>query len=687
MIKILDQIIRSVYINLKNMGTKNISIFLAIVSLLALAAPLSAQTPAGEQHPPLEVPPKVVPMVPLVPIQPGAPVQSGEIKPQQQQAQPQSDTQEGSAQTAESGTIVLNFVDADLKDILQTVGEITGKNFMYSPGIGGKITVATHKPVQTKDVFGIFESILEMNGLAAVKTDEFYKIVASATARQKSLEILKGRDVNALPAGDNIAIHIVPLEFISINDITPVISPLLSPVGNITPYPKSNILFITDILSNVKKVMEIINIFDVDLFKRMEMYAYTPKNIDTKTLNKELNDLLISLGIERESKQLIFMPMERLNNLLIFAANKQMLASIKEWIDKLDQPSNSMIHTYYAKNDKAINLKGIIDQLIAKTPSGGGLRLEGDVKIIPYDVANALIIQASPNDFKTITETLKYFDRPVKQVLIDALIAEVSLNENTQFGIQWSTIFDSNKVFIQQDTDITSATIGTGISTSTTIADGLAALITDKKKFFTAIQAYAGEGTINVLSNPHVMVKNNEKAYINVGIDEPVATKTTTSTTTGTTQDIEYRKTGIILTVTPQISENGTVALGIREEVSSLGDSRSIANNTYYSFSTKLAETSVIVSSGQTIIIGGLIKESKSNNYSGIPLLSKIPILGYLFRSTTDSVNKSELVLFITPRVINSPDETVTAVDEFKRKLIGLKDVIKKSTSGEKINR
>lgn len=654
------------------MSIKRLIISFALVSLFWTETSVFAQTP-DEPAPPAEVPPQVVPMAPLKPIQPPAQPVQPEKPPQPQTAETPSVTEQHP-----EGTIVLNFVDADLKDILQTVGEITGENFMYSPGIGGKITVQTSKPIKTEDVFGIFESILEMNGLAAVKTGPFYKIVANTTARQKSLEILlKGRDVNTLPLGDKIAIHIVPLEYISINDITPIISPLLSPAGNITPYPKSNILLITDILSNVKKVVELINIFDIDLFKKMEVYAYTPKNIDIKTLNKELNDLMVSIGIERESKQLIFMPIERLNNLIIFAVNKQLLNSIKEWIEKLDKQNNSMVHTYYAKNDKAANLKTIIDQLLAKGPAGGGLNLEGDAKIIPYDVANSLIIQASPKDFKTITETLKLFDKPIKQVLIDAVIAEVSLNENTQFGIQWSAL--NGNVLIQQNTGVVSdITIDTGISTTATLASGLSALITDKKKFFTAIQALTGEGTVNVLSNPHVMVKNNEKAYINVGIDEPVATKTTTSTTTGTTQDIEYRKTGIILTVTPQISEGGTIALNIKEEVSSLGDSRSIANNTYYSFSTKLAETSVIASNGQTVVVGGLIKESKSNSYSGIPLLSKIPILGYLFRNTTDSVSKSELVLFLTPHVINSPEEAATtAIDEFRKKLVGLKEVLK----------
>ncbi|MBI5893493.1 MAG: type II secretion system secretin GspD [Deltaproteobacteria bacterium] len=651
------------------MTIKRFIILITLVSLFWTETSIFAQTP-NEPPPPAEVPPQIAPLAPLKPIQP--------VQPEKP---PQPPTQEGIAQPAE-GTIVLNFVDADLKDILQTVGEITGENFMYSPGIGGKITIQTSKSIQTKDVFGIFESILEMNGLAAVKTGPFYKIVASPTARQKSLEILKGRDANALPFGDKIAMHIVPIEFISINDITPIIAPLLSPAGNITPYPKSNILIITDILSNVKKVMDIINIFDVDLFKRMEMYSYTPKNLDIKSLNKELNDLLVALGVERESKQLIFMPLERLNNLLIFAANKQLLNSVKEWIEKLDQPNNSRVYTYYAKNDKAANLKNIIDQLLPKL----GLEDVASIKIISYDIANSLIIQASAKDFKTISETLKQFDKPVKQVLIDAVIAEVGLTDKTQFGIQWSIIgaFDNNKVITQQNTGVISATIDTGVSATTTLSSGLSALISDKHKFFAAIQAFTGEDTVNVLSNPHIMVKNNEKAYINVGEDKPIATSTTTSTTTGTTQNIEYRKTGVILTVTPQISEGGTVLLNIKEEVTSSGAGATVAEKSYPSFSTKLAETSVIVSSGQTIIIGGLIKEENTKNYSGIPLLSKIPILGYLFRNTTDKIDKTELVLFITPHVVNSPEEALTVTEEFKKKLVGLKEVLKGKGEKEK---
>ena len=204
---------------------------------------------------------------------------------------------------------------------------------------------------------------------------------------------------------------------------------------------------------------------------------------------------------------------------------------------------------------------------------------------------------------------------------------------------------------------------------------GLSFLVTDSRRFFGILQALASEGKVNILSNPHIVVKNNEKAFINVGKDIPVATQAQQTSTTGTAgviQNIEYRKTGVLLNVTPQINEERGVSLHIKQEVSDIAENVTVGQSgfTYPSFTKRETETTVVTKDGEALLIGGLIKEDRREDYKGIPLLMNIPILGYLFRYTTYSTTKTELVILLLPRVIESNEEAVKVTDEFKQRVI-----------------
>lgn len=601
----------------------------------------------------------------------------------------------------EPGTAVLNFSNANLADIIRTVAELTGENFILAPGLSARITVLTTKPVPKKDIFSIFESVLEINGLSAVKAGPYYKIVQAPQARQKALDLLNSSQPSDVPQGDSMMNVIVPVEFISANELMQIIRPMLSQAGNATLYSKANTLILTDHASIIKKLLEFIEYIDIDAFKRMHIDIVSVQNVDIKSMNKELTEVFSALGFGRDTSQLSIIPIERLNSFIILSSSTQLLASVKEWIDRLDKRTSgeaSSIHIYYVQNEKASNLKTILEQLYggkraiplstavasqsqptSQPMSNIGSSASEEIRFFIYEPSNALIIQSSRMDYQSILSTIQELDRVPKQVLIEALILEVKLDESTRFGIQWSAL--TGNFNLQQNTGLFTTTLNDpagNISTPVGLPapSGLTAFATDSTKFFTAIQALASTGKINVLSNPHLVVKNYEKASMNVGSDEPVATQSSQTAVTGSTgliQNIEYRKTGIILTVIPQISEGGMVAMSIRQEVSDKSTDRIVGDRTYPSFTKREVETSVVTKDRQTLVIGGLIQERKDRTDSGIPLLSKIPILGNLFKLTSFANGKTELLILITPRVISNEEQADLAFDELKSKLEQIK--------------
>ncbi len=614
----------------------------------------------------------------------------------------------------DAGTVMLNFNNAGLGSILKTVGNITGKNFILAPGVNAKISIQTTKPIFRAEVFGIFETILDLNGLAAVKTGSYYMIVMSSVAKQRPIDVIGDR--KSIPSGDSMINLIVPVKFITSNELIQVLKPMASPAGNMVNYLKTNTLIITDTASNMRKFTKLIDILDVDLFSKMIIELIPIANVDVKTFAKELSDVLGAFGYGTNSTQLSVVPIERLNSVMLMSQSPKIMDSAKQWISKLDSSTSSegnQINIYYVQNDKASNLKTFLEQIFEDTKGPSASAFNAKARVTPgvtvstlsaqseraatgskklniylYEPTNALIIYSSRRDYQNILSTLKELDRPPKQVLIDALIAEIKLDETTKYGIQWSVL--NGHANIQQNTGVVSSTLSNAanaISPPFGVAapTGLSVLATDASKFFGVLQALATKGKVNVLSNPHILVKNYEKATINIGSDEPVATQSTQSAVTGTAsliQSIEYRKTGIILTVSPQIAEGGMVAMNVRQEVSDKSTDRTVGNAVYPSFSQREAETTVVAKNNEMLVIGGLMQEKHDRSNSGIPLLKDIPFFGNLFKFSSIVDSKTELLILITPRVISNSEEASDMSNEMQDKLGDLRDLLGQRKTG-----
>jgi general secretion pathway protein D len=335
--------------------------------------------------------------------------------------------------------------------------------------------------------------------------------------------------------------------------------------------------------------------------------------------------------------------------------------------------------------------------------------IEGQVRFIADETTNAVIVTTLPRIYPEIETTIKQLDKMPRQVLIEVLVAEITLNDDTKLGLDWALkegrfTFGSNS---NSGSIPTTVPTGTGSSDASITAPasvipvpglgalgplgaGLTAFTFETNRFFAILNAFASENRVNVVSNPHIMTSENKKAVINVSTSVPIVTSQQvplTGTTTGTaattptavgTQSVEYRDAGVILTVTPRIGERGTVALDIKQEVN---DILSLATGTLNSpqFSKREAETSVVLLNNQTLVLGGLIKDQVTLNDRGIPLLKNIPVFGYLFGFKERALTRTELLLLITPRVVGTPLDASRITDRMRRMTPELEDTIKKA--------
>jgi general secretion pathway protein D len=697
--------------------------------------PKPEQTTNAPVNVPVQVPPARPQNVPAN-IQPAAPMNTfQQIPAGAQQNIPANDQNQVPANATpeqiraflsrpkEENYIILNFDNADLRDVINTVSSITKENFIISPGVDARITIHSSKKIPVSEVMNVFESVLEANGVSLVRSGEFYKVVPGATAKQKPLEIKKGSDAENIPSIDRIVTQIVMVDYVPVSEITMVLTPLLSQFGSIIPNPRNNLLIINDTQSSIKRLLSILEEIDVNAFKNTRMLFFKPKYSDVTTVSNELTEVLNTLNMTKEGIALV--PIERINSLIIFSASPSLLEAVEGWLKKLDEEvvSGQNVFIYPVQNVKAEQVADILNSLYGD--GGGGVKKistkqidaqkkaaqpqaqpqaqpishsgakEGTgsrIEIITFEPTNSLIILAPPGIYREMVETIKKIDTYPREVLIEAVVAQVTLSSTDEMGIQWSALRDIT-IGGSKFNGVVRNSLGDLIEIAPGLNDGFAgglSMVLFKPKDITVlINALASRGKVNILSSPRLLVRDQEEANIEVGSEIPIATSTTYVPTTATadltstqTQSIQYKTVGIKLKIKPTISEDRTVVLDLEQEVSSLGTKPTqVGGLSYPSFDATKTKTSIVVPDKQGIVIGGIMEETKDKGYSGIPLLSSIPIIGALFRYESDTMTKKELVIIITPHVVVNQTEgeklTGEFLDRFKelKKYLGEKEI------------
>jgi len=596
----------------------------------------------------------------------------------------------------EDGPFAFDFDNVDITVFIKFISELTGKNFIIDSSVKGKVTITSPTKISVEDAYKVFESVLEVNGFTTVPSGSVIKIVPMLEARSKDIDTKIGQE--SADPDDRIVTQLIPLKYASPDDLKTVLAPFISKNSVMVSYTPTGMLIITDALSNIKRLQEIIEKIDVE--GTGEIISVIPlEYAGAESMAKSLTSVFkttTTKTAKNESGSLVIVADNRTNSILTLASEVDTLR-IKELIKLLDKESpkgEGDIHVYYLQNAIAEDLAKVLTTLPtgAKTgtasstastastaPKDTAVTLSKDVQIIADKATNSIIINAGKDDYLVLEDIIKKLDITRRMVYIEALIMEVSMTKQFELGVQWyggktTGEIDGNSVISFGSSNPGSSNLPSIDSTTgaVTFPNGLSLgvlgdTITIGDLTFPSIaavvRAYGTNSDVHILSTPQIMTLDNEEAEMKVVNNVPVITRLdTTSTSTTAYSNYEFKDVGVTLDITPQINQEKFVRLKISQEVSQI-----VSTNEKTGQPTTLnrkAKTTVVIKDGQTIVIGGLIEETKNNTNYKVPILGKIPILGYLFRSKTESMDKKNLFIFLTPHIVENPADAKTVYED-----------------------
>jgi general secretion pathway protein D len=596
-----------------------------------------------------------------------------------------------------SGTHTLNLKDADIQVLIATVSEITGKNFVIGPAVQGKVTVVSTTPMKPEEIYDTFLSVLRVNGYAAVPSGNMIKIVPEAAAQQDGSAGLDGgrREL------DELVTQIVPVRHISASELVPILRPLMPQGAQLIAHSGSNSLVISDHAGNVQRLVSIIGRIDTVSDSGVEMIPLQHAN--AAELARTLTQLADTHGgTELAADAPKVFADERTNSILL-SGGKSGRLRLRALITHLDTPiasggDTNVVYLHYASaKDLVPILRGVAATLTNEAPvqahappggvAEGGLAAAGNgasiATIQAHEDNNALIISAPPAVFRSLQDVIRRLDVRRAQVLIEAVIAEVSEETANELGVQWQfplgtgtehviggTNFSSGNAAASGNNILSAAINPLGVGNGLQLGYINGTVSVGNVKLFqigALISALRSNGKNDILSTPSVMTLDNQQAIIKVGQEVPFLTgayQTTASTsvtvgggngntTTGIGnpfQTIQRKDVGLTLTVTPHINEGDSVKLEIHQEVSSLAPPVSGASDLVTN--KREVQTTVLIKDDSVFVIGGLISDNVKDNAQSVPGLGAIPVVGNLFRYRSNDHQKQNLMVFLHPRIL-----------------------------------
>jgi len=591
--------------------------------------------------------------------------------------------------------VTIDFDNVDITVFIKFVSELTGKNFVIDDKVKGKVTVISPKKIAVDEVYKVFESVLEIYGFATVQAGDVIKVILAQDARGKNLELrLKREDI---APEDKIVTQILSLQHANPDDMKKVLDPLISKTSVILAYPPTGMLIITDVLSNIKRLQDIVTTLDVEGVG--EMISYIPLKYASATeMAKSLVTIFQQQAVpgRRVIASIKVVADDRANALIILAAEND-TAKIRELVNLMDKEiprGEGTIRVYYLQNAKAEDLVKVLTGLpqqarptgTAGTPAAppsSAPALSKNIQIMADKATNSLIITADTADYLVIEDVIRKLDITRAMVYLEGLIMEVNANKNFNVGVEWSML---RGVDISQVSNLGGQSVGAVGFRGTSIipqlnstGTGLSALpggfsmgvigagIKIGGVLFpnigAVLQAYQNDTDVRILSTPQLLTMDNEDAEITVGENVPYVTRQ--DTTLGSTtnySNYEYKDVGVTLKVTPQINKDGFVRMKLDQAVTKIISQSAEVDATGNKVLTpttlkRTAKTTVVVKSGETVVIGGMIQDDSSEGTYKVPLLGDIPLLGWLFKSRSNSNQRTNLFVFITPRIIEQPED------------------------------
>jgi general secretion pathway protein D len=553
-----------------------------------------------------------------------------------------------------------------------------------------------------------------MNGLEISEEEDYHYIHPSKTpVPRKALGAL---DIKELEKSGRVVLQILPVKHLNAAEAQKLIASYLSPNAVVHELSGQNTLIIQDYESKILDAVTILNRLDVSPLANLNVRLVRIDNAPLFDLHEDLEEIMKALAINKKDHEgVAVIPLERVNSLLMISKSDTLFASVDRWIKELDvapTENSDNIYIYTVRNSVASELAQIVNNLIrgetvntigvgtSAHPSSRGavsdnktsgtttpkistpqrpnlkglakLNFAGEPLLLPDDNRNIILIRALAPDYTRIVKLIERLDNLPRQVLIEVLVAEVKLTDSWEFGVEWA--LKNNQLSI--DGSHYKQTFSTDFTAVAANAAGgfTYAVFNSANEVVGLINALASETDVSLLSSPQVLVLNNEKATVNVGDQVPIVTTETQQTGESTAVDktVQYKDTGTILNVTPRINYNGIILLDIDQQVSQATETTSSTINSP-TISTRELKTKLAVKDGQSILMGGLISKDVTKNQNKVPLLGDIPILGWFFKYEKEVDTKKELLVMITPYVIESEDVLDQYIRQFQDKMQGLR--------------
>ena len=634
------------------------------------------------------------------------------------------------------GGVILNFEAADLREVVRNIlGDILNENYTIDPAVGGTVTIRTSTGIPREALTATLETLLRANGATMVKNGGLYQVVPQAIAVRGNTVPQLGNSTRALPSG--FSVQIVPLRYVGVKEMVRLLEPFAKDAQAVRPDELRNLLILAGTERELRNLMDTIDMFDIDWMAGMSAGVFTLVNSDVKSVMAELDKIIGDKNLSPLAGILRIVPLERMNALLVISPQPAYLDEVKRWIDRLDRAGGGdggglQFYVYNLQNQRAEKLGPLLQQAFtgrASQPStagaptvapgtpagtivnpptftpinpvtgtnttpapttptsaaaggaaGTGSGIVRNLQVVADKDNNTLLIIATAAEYSVIEAALRKLDLPQRQVVMEVTIAEVTLTDDIQFGVDW--LFKGGAPSGNgSGGNLNGLLKGSGNPSNPNATNPILQLaqgftyILNNTNFPGGIQAALklldNYGNTKVIANPHVAALDNQKATIKSGDRIPINSNTTVGgTTNAVTTTAQYIDTGVLLQVTPHINAGGLVTLEVQAEVSVPGTAAVPGDAP--PISTRSVQTLISVPSGRTMVMGGLINETRGNTSQGIPLVSRIPFLGGLFGSQELKDNRTELVLFITPRVVEDEKDLGLVIDDLRKRMENL---------------
>ncbi|NPA54304.1 MAG: hypothetical protein GXO21_06520 [Aquificae bacterium] len=609
------------------------------------------------------------------------------------------------------GDVQISVEDIPIYDFINLVfGKILNVNYIVSPEvqrIQDKITINMVEPMKPKEFLLFVINLLKKYQISVEYQNGIFKIEKAKKVKLSiySDKIIIGREIDRyLPPDERISV-IIPTYYVDAQRLMSAVSLFIPAKENVlfTRLYYTNAILISGEVQKIKKVLRLINILDRPYFEDKQIYLVKLEYITPEDFKKEITNILKNMGIplapDPSKNGIILVPLEKLNGVLVISPNKEWINTIKFWTSKIDTieslGEDIRLFTYKTKNRSAKEVKNILEQLlgsittkvvkkpltktkekqnkqkqISKASASKSISPFENFNVVVDEERNTLIISAYPSDWKKIKQLLKRIDTPPKQILVEVTIAELTLSDELKYGLEWY-LKHTSKDMIGNINFLS----GSGAAGA---AGVLYTLTGTSGRFQAILSAFASKNLVNIISTPHLVVLDGKSASISVGTQVPVVTSESTSPDLAAgnqpsiLRNIQYRSTGINLSVTPTVTSEGKLRIKLTQSLSEVQGYAPGLNSPI--ILNRSINTEVTLRSGETVLLGGLISETEGKGENKVPGLGDLPILGHLFKIRSNEKKKTELIVEITPYILDSSDE----LDELTKKFIQSTNIFQK---------